>query len=207
MSRMFRTILPAALLLALAACGGILPTPAPPPQLYRLTSLHDFLGNLPGANVQLVVDQPFATSALDTDRITLSRSPTTIDYFANASWTDHSTVMMQTLLINSLENSGRLAAVGRDPSALQPDFDLHSELRHFEAVYADAGAPRVYCELEVKLVRDSDRSILAQRVFEAHAQASVNSVPAVVDAFDAATHELLGQVVTWTVQNLATARR
>lgn len=207
MSRMIRTFLPAALLLALAGCGGILPTPAPPPQLYRLTSVHEFPGDLPKANVQLIVEQPFATSALDTDRITLSRTATTMDYFANAQWADHATVLIQTMLINSLENSGRIAAVGRDPAALEPDFVAQSELRHFEALYTDAGAPQIYGELEVKLVRAGDRSIVAQRVFESRAPASANTVPAAVDAFDAAAHELARQVVTWTVQNLATARR
>jgi cholesterol transport system auxiliary component len=208
MSCIFRRplLLAPVLLLAVAGCGGILPQPSPPPQLYRLTSVHDFTGDLPRVNAQLIVEQPFANAALDTDRVTLSRTATTMDYFANAAWTDHLTVLMQTMIVDSLENSGRLAAVGRDPSTLQPDFALLSEIRHFEAIYKDEGAPQIYIELGVKLVRDGDRSIVAQRVFEARAQAGANSVPAAVDGFNEASHALIRQIVPWVLQSLASAR-
>jgi cholesterol transport system auxiliary component len=208
MSRITRPFFLAVLLLALAGCGGgLLPSPAPPPLLYRLSALRDFPPDLPKANVQLVIEEPFATSALDTDRITLSTTPTSIDYFANVEWADRVTVLVQSLLLNSLENSGRLAGVARDAVALQPDFIMQSELRHFEAVYADAGAPQVDAEMEIKLIRNSDRIVVAQRVFEAHAKASANTVPAAIDAYNQAAHTMLQQIVAWTVQSLATARR
>lgn len=207
MSRTTRTFVLAALLLALAGCGGILPPPPPPPQLYRLTPATDFAADLPKVTAPFVVELPFAPAGLDTSRITLSRTPTSIDYFANAEWTDRATGMVQTVLIESLENSGRVAAVGRDAAALQPDYAVQSEIRHFEAVYGAAAAPQVHAEIAVRLVRSADRTVVAQRIFEARADAAQNAVPEIVDAFDRAMHAASQQIVAWLVQSVAAARR
>lgn len=207
MNSMTRSFVLAALLFALAGCGGILPAPPPPPELYRLTPATDFAADLPKVGAQFVVELPFAPAGLDTNRVTLSRTPTSIDYFANAEWTDRATVMVQTVLIESLENSGRVAAVGRDAVALQPDYVLQSEIRHFEAVYGAAAAPQVYAGIAVRLVRSADRTIVAQRVFEARADAAQNAVPEIVVAFDQAAHGASQQIVAWVVQTVAAARR
>ena len=62
-----------------AACTGVIPGTAPPPQLYVLTRKTTFPQDLPQVSQQLLVTVPVATAEIDTARIALSRSPTTID--------------------------------------------------------------------------------------------------------------------------------
>lgn len=202
-----RTIFFAALLPVMAACGGILPAPPPPAQLYRLTPATDFPADLSKTPVQLVVDVPLAPAGVDTNRVTLSRSPTSIDYFANAEWTDRAPLLVQSMLVQSLENSGRFAAVGRDAVVLPPDFVLQSEIRHFEAVYDAAGAVKIDIDLAVRLVRSSDRRIVAQRTFRTSAVPAQNAVAAIIEAFDQASHGLARQIAVWTVQTMAKVNR
>jgi cholesterol transport system auxiliary component len=192
----------AGLALVPAGCSSLL-AGAPAPNLYTLTPVP--AGDFPsGARVswQLLVDPPVSSAALDTERIALSRSATTVDYFADAAWTDHAPLMVQALIIQSFENSGRIASVGRDSVALRADYVLTSEMRHFEADYA-TGSPVVRVQLTAKLVKIPDRAIVAHQSFDATQPAAANQVPSVVDAFNAALHKALRQLVDWT---LAAAR-
>jgi cholesterol transport system auxiliary component len=197
-----------ALLPALAGCASLLPQPAAPPRLYTLTAVREFPAGLPKVSVQLLVDTPAAQASLDSTRIALSRSPTSIDYFADAAWTDRAPLMVQALLVESLENSGRITAIARESLALRADFILKPELRHFEAVYRDgAEAPTALVQVNVKLIAMPDRTITGQRTVEGTAPAARNDIADIVAAFDAAFHQAARQIVDWTLAGLATAAR
>ena len=62
----------------------------------------------------MTVAEPEAAASLDTPRIALSRTATTMEYFANAAWNDRVPLLVQGLLIQALDNSGRILGVGRD---------------------------------------------------------------------------------------------
>jgi len=190
-----------AALLGLAGCSGILPQPAPPPHLYRLTAATDFPAG-PVAPVQLVVDLPGAEAALDTVRIALARSPTTLDYYADSAWTDRLSGMVQAAVIQSFDNAHRLAAVGAQTGALRADAVLITELRRFEAVYGAAGPPSWHIEITAKLVKASDRNLLASTSLAGQEQAAKNDMPAIVDAADAAWRRVAKDLVLWTVANV-----
>ena len=198
MNRVNRRVLLSALALAPAGCGNLLPTGGAPPKLYTLTAATDFAAG-PPIRSQLLVDVPVSAAALDTERIALSRSAITIDYYAEAAWTDRAPLMIQSLLVQSFENSGRITAIGRESLALRADYVLRPELRHFEADYHDAGLPNAHVAIGIKLVKMADRAIVAQRNFEAMAPAAVNQMPAIVESFDKALHDAMRQIVDWTL--------
>ena len=81
----FLSRLSAMLVLAvgLVGCGGLL-SDAPKRELYRVNPQFHFAGGLPRVGVQLLVAVPSAPAALDTARIALSRSPESLNYFADA---------------------------------------------------------------------------------------------------------------------------
>jgi cholesterol transport system auxiliary component len=198
MKGMNRRLLVSALLVAPAGCGSLLPTGGAPPKLYTLTPATDFAAG-PAVRSQLLVDVPGSAAALDTERIALSRSAITIDYYAEAAWTDRAPLMIQSLLVQSFENSGRITAIGRESLALHADYVLRPELRHFEAEYRDAGAPSAHVAIAIKLVKMPDRAIVAQRNFDAVAPAGANQMPAIVESFDKALHDAMRQIVDWTL--------
>ncbi len=189
--------------LALAGCGSVLPAPAPPPALYRLTPAADFAAGPRPVAVQLGIDAPSAEAALDTTRIALTRSPTTLDYFAAAAWTDRLSTMLQALLVESFDNAHRLAAIGPQSGALRPDIVLVTELRHFEALYNGTEPPRWQIEITAKLVKLPERTLLADRDFHADAAAARNDLVPIVEAADAAWHGVAKDIVDWSADTLS----
>jgi cholesterol transport system auxiliary component len=196
-----------AALQCLVACGGILPKPPPPPLLYRLTPLATAAPAQPAIAAQLVVALPVAPSGLDTERIALSRSPTTIDYFADAAWTDRVPLMMQTVLVESLENAGQVRVVARQSPEMRGDVLLAVDVRHFEADYNGDSAPEVRVVLDCRLIRMPDRNAIAVKSFAGTVRAAENETPAIVDAFDAAFHAAMREAEPWVAASLAPAAR
>src|SRR5215475_1037921 len=202
-----RRLLPSVLILALASCSGLLGG-SERTHLYRLTPKSTFPPDLPRRSVQLLVDVPFAPAGLDTSRIALSRSPVSIDYFADSEWTDRAPLLVQTALLQSFENSGAITAIDREAVGLRADFILKPEIRHFEAVYnSPNGPPEAWAAINVRLVNPTDREVVAQTSFEQRRQASANDVPSIIAAFDEAVGAVMKDIVVWTVTNPALAAR
>lgn len=187
---------------AVAGCGGMLPGQGDPAQLYTLTPKSSFAPDLPAAAWQLVVEPPVAAAGLNTSRIALQRSPVSLDYFARANWSDTAPAMVQTLLIESFENTGRIVAVSRESIRLRPDYLLQTELREFAAEYfPDARQPPlVRARLIAKLVRVRDRAIVGATNAERTQRATAPDMPAIVLAFDEALGGVLKRIVEWTLR-------
>lgn len=203
MTTLSRRAIVFALPAGLAACSGLIGGNQPPPQLYTLSPARDFPASLPRAKGQLLIEVPVAPGGLDTERIALMRGPVMLDYFANAAWTDRAPLMVQSLLVESFENSGKVGAIGRESLALRADWILKPELREFTAIYDGAGMPAVRIRIALKLVRMPDRGIVAQRTVEVEQAASQNAITTVVEAFDAALHRAMQEIVAWAVPAMA----
>ena len=189
--------------LVVASCGSILPKPPPAPQLFHLTALPSF--GTAGAPIplQLVVAAPTATAAFDTTRIALARGPNRVDYFADAAWTDQAPQMLQSLIVESLQNAGRFSVVAQEAAPLRADVLMVVVLRHFEADYGGGGPPDIRVAFDCDLVRMPERTSIATQTFAASARATQNATPAIVAAFDDAFHRTMAAVVPWAADTLA----
>ena len=126
------------------------------------------VNSIDGSTVLELVDTPIAPAEIDTTRVALTRSPTTIDYFANAAWSDRAPAMVQSLLIESFEQTGKIISVSRDLAVLRADYILMSELRRFEARYENGEAPpTVFVRLFVQLIKMPERTIIGGELAEA----------------------------------------
>ena len=198
--------LAAALVLGVAGCASLL-TEKPKP-LYQLTPKSTYPAGLPHLPGQLLVDLPLAPGGLDSERIALSHSPVSLDYFAEGEWTDRAPRLVQTALLESFENSRTVTAIDRETIGLSADLVLKTELRHFEAVYdSPNGPPQVWVILNARLVKMPERKIIAQRSFEARAPAAANKIADIVLAFDEALGKVMKETVAWTVTNPALQAR
>jgi cholesterol transport system auxiliary component len=210
--RDFRLCRRAALLLAglltLGACQ--LPGAGEPPNLYTLTPKNTFSPDLPKVDWQLIVETPVAAAGLNTSRIALQRSPVTLEYYANANWTDIAPLMVQNLLIESFENTGKIVAVSRESTTLRADYLLKTELREFQAEYDGSGPPRARVRVNAKLARMPDRAIIGSYTVERMERAASGDLPAIALAFDEALGGAMRRVVEWTLAlpgNTAPPRR
>jgi cholesterol transport system auxiliary component len=189
--------------LGLAGCGSVVGNlGGEPPDLFTLTPKTSFANGLPKVSWQLVVEEPTASGGLNSTRIALRSNPTELSYFAQAAWVDRAPQMVQTLLVESFENSHSIVAVGRKAIGLRSDFDLKSELREFQAEYDNGqGAPLVRVRLNVKLIKQPRRQIVASQNFEAVQRAAAPSMEQIVAAFDDALGKVLRQVVQWSLKH------
>lgn len=196
------------LLVALVTSSCALPGGGEPPQLYTLTPKSTFDASLPRVDWQLVVERPVASAGINTQRIAVQRTPVTLDYFARASWTDQAPALVQTLLIESFENSGKIRAVTRESSQLRADYILQIELREFQAEYDKAGQPpQAHVRLNGKLIRMPDRTIIANQTADRLVRAEKSDMENVVLAFDEALGKAMKQMVEWALVAPGTTSR
>lgn len=184
----------------LTGCVGNLPGQGPPPRLFRLTPKSTFGETVPTVPWQLVVELPTATASLDTTRVALQRRATEIEYYARANWVDRAPTMVQTLITESFENSGKIVAVGRESIGLRADFVLKTELREFQAEYFNGPVPSAHVRVNAKLVKMPQRSIIGSLRIDRNVAAQSDQLDAVVRAFDDALGKVLKQLVAWALK-------
>lgn len=176
-----------------------------PPAQYTLTPKSTFDSTLPTVSWQLLIEPPVAASALDSVRIALKEDPFEIQYFANVAWSARAPAMVQTLLVESFENSERIVSVGRESIGLRADYVLKSELREFQAEYGAPGMaagapPQVRVRLNAKLVRIPQRLIIASQNFERLEAPSSNRTLSIIEAFDVALGGVIRNIVEFTLR-------
>ena len=187
--------------LVLASCGGLNIGPPPAGQLYVLRPATTPPADAPVAQWQLAVALPDAPESLDTDRIALIRTQSVMDYYANSTWMDHTTQLVQSLLVEAFEKSGKINAVARETEGLRSDYILQTDIRDFEAQYdVQDGIPRVIVRISARLVNIPQRNVVSIITVTHEATASANSVPAVVAAFNTATGAALNEIVGWALR-------
>jgi len=198
------------LAVALSGCALASVGTEPAPDLYVLTAPSPVMSEAaPATDLQLLVEKPFAPAAIDTNRIAIRPTPNEIRYYAGARWTDRAPQMVQQLIVEALENTGKFLAVGRRSAGLRSDYALTGDLRSFGAEPSNglSAAPVVRVEFNARLIRRQNNLIMASKVFSAEVPAASGDVGSVVKAFDAAVHEVLGDLSVWTLEQVQHPRR
>ena len=183
-----------------AACTGIIPGRGAPPKLYSLSPKSTYSPDLPTVSWQLVVEAPVGAETLNTARIALSRDPLTLDYYGNALWSERAPVLVQTLLVESFENTGKIVAVARKTTDLRADYVLKTDLREFQAEYSGSGPPVAHVQINAKLVKMPERTIIAAFKSERRIAATGTEMIDVVYAFDEALGKVLRSIVEWALR-------
>jgi cholesterol transport system auxiliary component len=198
----FRMIAAGAALLALAGCQSIVPgANRAPPAYYDLTPKSTYPDDLPRVDAQMIVELPSASAGLTTSRIALKTHPTRLNYYASAEWSDIAPRLVQTLMIESFENTNRIIAVSREGSGLRSDYVLKVDLREFQAeLYEGAQNPTVRVRLSVRLVRMPERLIIAGHSEEWSQEAESDRLPDVIETFDEVLGHVMKRIVTWTIR-------
>ncbi len=145
------------------------------------------------------ITEPAAPTAINTDRMAIRPSSLQVEYIPDVKWTDRAPALVQTLMVESFENSGKIVGVGRRAIGLTGDYVLSSELREFEAVADGAGGATVVVRLVLKLVRQSSGSIIASTTAEQTVESASDKPADLVVAFDTALGKVLKRTVQWVL--------
>ena len=203
--RLMGAVAVSVLMPVLAACSIDLPG-GPGPKLYTLTPKSTFDQAMPFVDRQLLVEQPVAASGLNTARIVLKPNPYQLDYFASVAWADRATSMVQTLLVESFENTKKIVSVGRETTGLRADYILKNELREFQAEYFDRSinaAPDIRVRISATLIKMPERAIVSRFEEEQIVTARDGRFDSVVQAFDDALGKVLSEIVEETLVEMA----
>ena len=184
--------------LVLAGCAGVLSaSKAPAPTEYRLTPKLTFPDTLPRADWVLIVAEPAAEGALDSDRITVLAQGR-VDRLADVAWSDRATAMLQFLIVQAFQASGRLSAVGTDRDDLPGRYLLQSTLDAFQLEPEGQGyAAEV--RLHARLLWLPGREVVGSQLFTRRVLATDSSNSAAITAFDVAVAGVLEDLVAWTL--------
>jgi len=179
---------------------GTFPFDKPAPDLIVLTPKNTFRADLPTVDWQLTVELPLADAGINTSRIAARKSAISIDYYQGANWIDTAPRMVQTLLVESFENTNQIIGVGRQSAALRANYTLLLELREFQAEYKNGEAtPYAHVRLNAKLVRLPQRVIVATKTSDFSSKAKSGGLNEVVHAFDDALGKVLKNIVEWAL--------
>ncbi|MEZ5824734.1 MAG: ABC-type transport auxiliary lipoprotein family protein [Geminicoccaceae bacterium] len=194
-------------ILALGGCNALqYVTNREPPKLFQLTPKTTYDETLPVLDSAVIIDPPSATAGLNTARIALRPDPTLLEYYANAIWIDVVPVMVQNLMVESLDATDRIDAFSPvEASGIRSDYALRLHIREFQAEYDEGTSkpPIVNVRLEARLLKLPRRDSLATVSFQHFERASATSVEAVVRAYDDTLGKVLKHMVEWTITRLA----
>jgi cholesterol transport system auxiliary component len=151
-------------------------------------------------NRQVLVPEPTALKALDSEQLVIRVSPSEIRYLANSQWSDRLPKMVQSRLVQAFENTGQLGGVGRPGEGLAIDYQILTDIRSFE-ITTD-GTDKAVVEIAAKILNDRTGTIKAQKIFRAVVSTPGTDNPAFVEGLDEAFNTVAGEVVVWTLQSI-----
>lgn len=186
--------------LAVTGCLPSLPGLGPAPRTFRITPKYTFDSDLPKAGWSLAVTEPISERTLDTNRIAVLTNGTGVDYVALAFWVDRAPAMVQTLIVQSFRNSGRLVQVGTNRDRVRPQFQLVSDLRAFQ-LNRGSGPEMVRVRINVQLLRMPERDPVGRESFAADRAPVGSGIDAVVGAFDEALGRVMKDLVAWVIRS------
>jgi cholesterol transport system auxiliary component len=191
------------LLVPLGACALASVGDGPAPQLFTLTASHPAPPSAGSAakRAQIEVDEFAAPAALDTARIVQQASANELKYYADARWADRAPHLIQNLMVESLENSGRFASVASHGADLRGDYDLVGDIRQFAVDVSNPASPTVRIVLYARLVREDERTIIAAKSFETDVPVTGSGIAAIVTAYDTGLRQTLDGIAAWTAEN------
>ncbi|WP_377194160.1 ABC-type transport auxiliary lipoprotein family protein [Ruegeria meonggei] len=205
---MIRLLLVALSLVSLGGCTGLdtLRQASKPNDLYLLTPKSTFSSSLPRVQKQIVVQEPTATAAVNTDQIAIQPTPLQVQYLPRARWVDRAPLIVQALLVESYENSGKVAAVGRSTVGLRADYVIVPDLREFQGLVVsdveNTKTIRVEVRMNIKIIDEFDDKIIASDSFREYIVSASDQTPDLVKAFDEALGKTMRDAVEWSVRKI-----
>jgi cholesterol transport system auxiliary component len=194
-------VLPLVLAVVLGASCGFLPEREPVTiyQPVRTATIAD--PQWPSVTWSLLVSRPVAGAQIDSERINVQPAPGTVQVYKSAAWTDAAPDLLQMALLRGFEESEKILAVSRAGGGVRGQYQLLTELRSFQAVYAQPGRPEAVVEIYARLVHTNDGHVIAARSFRQAEPATGEDLGVVVEAFSRALDRSTADIVGWTLRS------
>lgn len=183
----------ALLALSLAGCAALGAKPAPLDTFELSAPSIDAHGH---SRRQILIAQPSALKALDSQNIVIRPSDLSIQYLKGAQWADRLPLIVQARLAETFQRSGSFAGVGKPGEGLAIDYQIIAEVRSFEVRVN--GGEHAEVDLFVRILNDRNGEVRAAKSFSASAPVSGSGNAAYVGALDSAFGQAAKDIVRWT---------
>lgn len=192
--RLIAVSVAAALLHGCAALGAT----EDPPDTFNLVAPSQVPAGPVRRGTQILIAEPVAVQALDSDNIVVETAPFTIQYLGDSRWGDRLPRLVQRRLAESFDRADRFSGVGLPGQGLAIDYQIVTNIRAF-GIDVPAGVAEV--EIEVKLLDDRNGVVRADRRFEVAVPVSRSAAPDVyVRALNAAFTRVATDIVGWVAE-------
>ncbi|NEW88016.1 MCE family protein [Rhodopseudomonas sp. WA056] len=168
--------------------------------VYDLAAAAGFPPPSPPLKGQLTIPESNTVILFDSQKMLLAPG-LEIQAFAGAQWSDSIPKMLQEKLIQSFENYDIAHAPMRPNDAVQPDYQLLTDIRSFQVV-GERDNLKAEIAFSGKII-DKDGKLVAARVFQQATTLAKPEPMAAVAAFDKSFDAIAKDLVPWTAQALA----
>ncbi len=165
-------------------------------QLHDLTAATKFTGAAKSFKGSVVVNDPTALIALDTQNVVIRNGGEETP----ARWADNLPRLLQARVVQSFENAGFLGSIARPSDNATTDFQLTINISDFQVTAKPE--PRADIEITAKILSEGGK-ILAAKVFRQTQPAASVEEAAAIDALDAAFGKVETELVVWASNVLA----
>ena len=149
---------------------------------------------------QVLIAEPVAVRALDSQNIVVETAPFTIEYLSGAQWGDRLPRLVQSRLAETFERADRFAGVGMPGQGLAIDYQIVTDIRSF-GIDLNEGVAEV--DIAVKLLNDRNGVIVSDRAFQASVPISSSSASdTYVRALNAAFADVSTRIVAWVAERI-----
>ena len=170
---------------------------------YDLTAVKDFQKPAETSSWQLVVPEPSALLALNSDKIKVRPADgAESSDIPDARWFDNIPILLQEKFIQSFENAGYSQAVSRPRDGFEAGYQLVLDIRRFSLV--SGAEPSGELEFEAKILGPGGK-IIAAKAFHTTASATGTDAPAAASALNQAFANAATELVPWTVEAIKSA--
>lgn len=183
----------------LSSCAAVTGGQVATNDTYELAVPQISQANAVRRGVQILIPEPTALKAVDSENIVIKTDPLVIQYLDEAQWSDRLPKLVQQRLADAFSNSGRFGGVGLPGQGLAIDYQIITEIRAFSV---DATTGQAVVSISAKLLDDRNGTILANRLFEANSAVSSNGNRAFVGALDRAFAQIADEMVGWVTSRI-----
>ncbi len=192
-------------LFLLSGCSLMSPVPAHSQSAYVIDSVPS---NVPKRSTQamtMLVMQPNALAAYDTDNMAYTIKPYEISYFSQNRWAETPAQMLQPLIVQALQNTHYFNAVVSPPFAGNYQYMLNIRILKLQQnfLYKPAVLQLV---VRVQLIKVGSNAVIATKLFSLREPIVEQTPYGGVLAANKATEKWLRELAQFCVENIGASR-
>ncbi len=153
----------------------------------------------PRATWQLALAPTSAARFVDSYRIAVRPTPGEVQVYKGARWFKAPSEQLEDTVLHALEDSGKIAAAGRQESGIAARYKLAMDLRRFESDYGGDATPSATIIVNAKLLASIDQDVVATRTFRQTVGSAGTDTQQVAAAFGQALGAISHDIAGWVL--------